>query len=193
MKKLTKSQRVYMTMLAVALVAFTVDTVFLGGEARVQQAGAETLAIPFTPPAAPPVEPAPAPDRTASLAEALKACDTEDISQVPEAFEPSASWRETLCPPPPEPTLPGGLSVNTAEPDTPEAALAVRQAQRFAETHNLMSIIRTSNGGTALVDGQLVQVGRKLDGFTLLRLTERGAVFEAGGKQVELRLSADQP
>jgi hypothetical protein len=185
--------------LAVALVAFIVDTVFLRGEGRVQQAGAEIIE-PIGPAAQPaiittePVPPVqPQPEDTPSLTVALKACEAIDIAEIPEAFQPSESWLQALCPPPPaDAEIPELLPVPTGNEPPADDAMAILRARRFAKAHSLMSIIRTSNGGTALVDGQLVQVGGKLDGFTLVSLTERGAVFEADGRQIELRLSKDQ-
>ena len=200
MKKLTKSQRVYLALLIVAIVAFTVDTLFLRGEGRVQQASAEALTPAIEPLSPPPVEPIltveAAPIGAGDFVEALKACESVDIAEVREAFVPSEEWLKALAPPPPPPPDSGGPDVavvpgEPTPPDAQEEALAILRARQFAKTHNLMSIIRTSDGGTALVDGQVVQVGRKLDGFTLVELTERGAVFEADGKQIELRLSED--
>jgi len=201
MKKLTKSQRVYVTMLAVALVAFAVDTLFLRGEGRVQEAGAESIGSPPPPPPLTPTPSAPTPVaipvtpvRSTNLAETLAACDTIEMDQIREAFQPSPQWLEALRPPPPEPGPSPEVTTGTS-PDhsagSPEDAQAVLRAQEFVRTHKLMSIIRTSDGGTALVDGYVVQIGGKLDGFALVRLTERGAVFEAGGVQVELRLSEE--
>ncbi len=189
MKSLTKSQRVYVVVLAVVVMAFLIDALFLGGDGSVQQAGAEGVplaslqAVPAGP--VPSVVSATPKDGTKGLAEALRACDTLDIQSIREAFEPSESWQLILSPPPP-------VEEETPGHSTPQAkSAALLKAQSFAKSHNLVSIIRNSDGGTALIDDRVVEVGQTLAGFTLVRLTERAVFFEADGVRVELRLPND--
>ena len=195
MKSLTKTQRIYVAVLVVVVSAFAVDKVFLSGDGSVQQAGADGGPTPgqFAPPPAAPLAPMPLPAGTiqekATLAEVLRSCDTLAIESVREAFQPSESWLLVLTPPPPPPPTPSPES----DPEEPEPiseikTAALLKAQAFADTHRLVSVIRTNDGGTALVGEKVVSFGQALDGFKLVRLTEQSAFFEADGMRVELRL-----
>lgn len=47
----------------------------------------------------------------------------------------------------------------------------------------LLATIRFSNGSMANIDGEIVRLGEELDGFRLLKVTARSAVFEKYGKK----------
>ncbi len=58
---------------------------------------------------------------------------------------------------------------------------------KFAKTHELMAVM-PGKISMAIVNGKCYQVGRKVDGYTLVEVGRRLAVFERDGKRVELKL-----
>lgn len=185
--KLNKSQKVYAIILAVAAVGFLVDRVLLapgaGGPAQVQ-AGAVHM-TPSGRPRPPTTEPRAA---TASVAKRLARFNDVrqfDITTVREILLPSPAWLAELQPPEPEPEP-------DAEAEAPQpVAVAPAQmspAERFIQRHRLKSTIRRDNGGWALIDGHIVEVGQEFDGYRLVAVTDDGAVFESDRGRVELRL-----
>jgi hypothetical protein len=92
---------------------------------------------------------------------------------VRDAFRPPGAWV--------------GAS-RLASPD--EMAVAAREFQNRRLTAVIM---RTSGRGVAIVDQRTVAVGQSLDGFLLVAVKERSAVFRRGTQRVELRLPDDAP
>jgi len=177
---LTRSRKIILAVLALAVAALLADRLFLSGTSEPKRAAASP-ATTETPPAA--VEPAsPESEGTAPAQEApllarrLQAIAEQlelDPARLRDGFTLPKAWLEELQEPPP--------ASQEAEPEESPAV-------RFAEQHTLTSVILTSGGGSAVVDGKVVPMGQAVDGFTLVRLTRSTAVFEAGGEQVELRL-----
>jgi hypothetical protein len=94
-----------------------------------------------------------------------------DTQQVRDAFRPPAAWVGTTV---------------VATPD--ELANA---AKDFA-LRKLMAVSRKQNGdGFALVGDKTVAVGASLDGFRLVAVKDRSAIFRRGAQRVELRLVVD--
>jgi len=60
---------------------------------------------------------------------------------------------------------------------------------RFLRTHHLAGVVRNGRECHALVDEQFLAVGQVLDGFTLVALGDRSAVFERDGIRAVLELS----
>ncbi len=179
----SRSRKIIFVILTVAVAALVVDRLVLAPSATgPKQAGAATPGVPEASETSPSPSPgAEAPAETSSgprLAERLQTVADRfelDPTALRDGFVPSETWLEDLveAPPPSEPkTAPN-----------PHAA-----ADAFAENHTLTSVIMTSQGGSAVVDGKVVPVGRTIDGFRLVRLTRRTAVFEADGEEVELSL-----
>lgn len=179
--KLTKSQKTYVTILVLALVGLAVDQLFLGGD----QTGPETIQAsePYDGPVTGSFAPATAGGpETTSLADRLSAARTAlalDVETARDAFAPSDSWQAQLTPP----------KTETPIAQTPAGA-GPAAAEIFTQRHTLMSVIQMDDGGVALIDEKVLQVGAKLDGFTLIELTETTAVFRSGDLQAELRLPA---
>lgn len=181
--KLNKSQKVYVIILAVAAVGFLVDRVLLvpgaSGPAQVQ-AGA-VHRTPSGRPQPPTTEP---PAATASVAKRLARFNDVrqfDITTVREALSPSPTWLAELQLPEPGPK---------PEASQPVAVAPVQMSptERFIRRHRLKSTIRRDNGGWALIDGHIVEVGQEFDGYRLVEVTDDGAVFESDQGRVELRL-----
>lgn len=179
---LTKTQRIYVAILALAIGAFAVDRLFLrGGPDEAQAAG------PYQSPSAMSRTPSPTAGPAGEILGLLAALngDRADLSKLRSAFQPSAAWSAELVPPAPE--APAAPAKSAPAAATPAKAQALMQ---FAQNHHVMSIIRTDAGGSALIDGRLINIGNKLDGFTLVELIDTAAIFESDAGRVELKLGS---
>jgi hypothetical protein len=96
-----------------------------------------------------------------------------DLSQVRDAFSLPASWLAEVHP------THGPLS----EQDP---------ATMFAKNHQLEAVVLQNQARGALVDDHFLVIGQELDGFKLVAVDEASATFEAGKKQVVLRLASDR-
>ena len=178
--KLTKSQKVYVAVLAAAVAAFLVDRVFLGGpvdEASAAEPGSAAVEAPAL--NAAPAEAPSGPSIAARLAE-LQHTHAVDPRHMREAFLPSAAWSRRLRPP--------ASPSNSQRPTTPTNTTS--RIDQFVASHRLKSILHLDDGGVALVDDKVVPIGGTLDGFKLLELTEDAAIFDLQGQRAELRLAA---
>jgi hypothetical protein len=61
-------------------------------------------------------------------------------------------------------------------------------ASRFMRTHRLTAVVVNDDKSYAVVDDRFLVPGRILDGFTLVSVEDRSAVFECEGKQAILEL-----
>ena len=184
--QLTKQQKVVGVVLGLAVVACAVDRWVLGPDDALAVAGDSGAAGPRSPrrPAARQPRPAVATAATApeaslgslaGLATRLRYIaknEKLDPGATRDAFRPPAAW------------------VGTSRAATPdEMALAARDFQN----RRLTAVMRNSGRGLAIVDQKTVAVGQSLDGFTLVTVKERSAVFRRGSQRVELRLPDDVP
>ena len=202
------SRKICIGVLALALVAFAVDRLFLSSGQPLKPASAvaspvqpaappmppavplpaaaaaAAAALPAPPAVAPPVAgggmapPAPlAPSQPLVLSDRLKAlAAAKDLApgRVREAFAPSPEWLATLDAPKPVET-----KVNLGE--------------EFARKHKLTSVLLSGGVGRAIIDGKILTVGQKLDGFTLTGLAPDSATFRSvqDASEVRLPLSSD--
>jgi hypothetical protein len=180
---LTRSRKIVLAVLAVAVAALLVDRLVLAPSASgPKQAQARPTPSGGTAEAKTAALPVPATlsgtEADSALAERLEAT-AERFQLDPEAlrdgFVPARAWLDELVEPVPQ---------EEPEQVAPEAS----PAEQFAEQHTLTSVILISGGGSAVIDGKVVPVGQAIDGFTLIRLTRSSAVFAGGGEEVELRL-----
>ena len=176
---------IVMAVLAIALIAFAVDRlVFQSGttsparaEARVaatSTASKNPAAAPAAPAAADGNDHAAEPATAAPWAERLTVlADTLEIDpdSMRDAFLLDDVWLAELQPP-----------QGAAALDTPDS---VRQ---FRATYRVSVIMLVGDGGSALVNGQVIRVGQDLGGFRLVSLTPTTATFERGTTRVELAL-----
>jgi len=185
---LTRSRKIVLVILAVAAIALLVDRLVLApsatGPKHARAAPTSGAGPTGNKAASAPDSPAsPGADTRPRLADRLQTLGEQfemDPDDLRDGFIPADAWLEELVekeveapPPPPEPEV--------SEPQ-------VSAATQFAEQHTLTSVILTSSGGSAVIDGKVVPVGQAIDGFRLIRLTHSSAVFEAGDETVELRL-----
>ena len=120
----------------------------------------------------------PAPRTLADRLHELAGAGGLDAASVADAFCPSDAW--IAKPRPKEPT------VATAQPDL--AGLSVRQ---FTERHKLTATAVGPDGGMAIIDGQCLVVGRRMDGLKLVAVDRSSATLEADGIKVKLSLAKD--
>ncbi len=179
---LTRSRKMILAILALAVAALVTDRLFLSGGTGPQRASASPAAAETrsgaAAPASPETEPPAPAQKGPRLATRLQAIAEQldlDAAGARDAFTLPPAWLNELQDPP------------TASQE-PEPEPEPDPAARFAEHHTLTSVILTADGGSAVVDGKVVPMGQAIDGFTLVRLTRSTAVFEADGQQVELRL-----
>ncbi|MBC8108137.1 MAG: hypothetical protein H7Z14_16245 [Anaerolineae bacterium] len=66
-------------------------------------------------------------------------------------------------------------------------------ADKFATDHKLSTIsVNTSGGGVAIVDGKLLHVGAKIDGYKLVAVNQQTATFEShDGTRAQLKLTSE--
>ena len=117
-----------------------------------------------------------------TLAKRLKELRDEggiDPMNVRDAMRPSRGWLGQGEPAPARPRGPRSRD------------LAVLYARQFLQRHKLTATAVSANGGTAIIDGQCVTVGRTLDGMRLVSVDRRSATFQGGGIRVRLTLAKD--
>ncbi len=171
--KISKKQRISICLLVVAVAALVTDrTILRPGDASPAKAGAAEKAAADDFPIAANSE-AQAGERSSLAARLRELASTQDLDsdQVRDAFKPSQTWLEELCPPKPEPRARPGRRAKPAEP-----------------VHHLTAVILASDGGRAIVDGKCLRVGQELNGMKLISVSKRSAVLEFMGKRVELTL-----
>ena len=172
---------VYAAALGLALVSLVVDRLFLGGASGPADAAASTSAAPGAPGSATAATAAVAPV-AASLDAGEMLADRLDLiarshalllDDVHDAFRAAPDWY------PPQRAA-QGTTDNTA-PATVET---------FPIRHRLMAVLQGDGGvDRAIVDGRPVRVGQIVDGFRLLNVTTRSALFERDGQTVELQIA----
>lgn len=175
--KLSTSRKAYLVLLGLAVTAFLVDRLFLGGPAAAPQQARASVDAGRADRTAPAAQPQHPPARAASEADAqslahrlaaLAGSEGFDPASVGDAFAPSKVW--------------------LSRPQAARAATQPSAAQRFPGAHRLTSVVLAGGRGWAIVDAKVVQIGQQLDGFTLVGLTHDRAVFQAGQDRVELKL-----
>ncbi len=169
------SRKIYGAILAVALTSLVADRLFFGeGGSTPQQASASSQDVPATEAAVlhAIAEPVSQSDQ-ATLAQRLKSLEGDfglDISKFRDAFMPSKDW----------------LGRGTDGEFTLETT-----GREFARLHQVTSILFIGDGkGSVIIDGQFVSVGQVIDGFTLIGLTDKTAVFQFAQETVELELTS---
>ena len=177
--KLTTSHKVYLAILGLALTAFLVDRLVLGGGSgraaapasvsgeEAAPSGEQPLLLPSTDAGASSDKPS-----LADRFQALAGTADLDPAEAKDAFAPSKIWL----------TGPKATRLVTMRPSPGE---------EFAGKHRLTSVFMAREGSWATVDGKVIQVGQELEGFRLISVTCDSAIFRSGQDRVELKLLAD--
>lgn len=178
--ELSKRQKSGVAVLAIGLLALVVDRAFLGGggapagaSASSTEAPAELIGEATDPPEADSESPA---IRLAQRLETLWSERNPDMSQARDIFSLPAPWLADVRPATP-----------VDSPPPVQDAVTV-----FAASHQLRGVVIADQGGCVTVDDHLLRLGDELDGFKLVAIEGDSATFEAGGKQVSLRLVSDR-
>lgn len=171
--RFSSKQIVYGGLLAIAVVALVIDRIFFAEPSKAQ-ASPELPGKLEPPPAvsvAPVAEPA-----DGLISEHLNSIPAVDLKAMPDAFAPSKAWILATQPPPPPP-LPA------PPPDKVD-----HRAAEFVAAHKLSALLKSHNGGAAVIDGEMVRVGETLDGYTLTAVQGGSARFTNGSSVVDLTM-----
>ena len=170
--KVNSKQVVYGGLLAIAVVALVIDRIFFAEPSKAQ--GSPELPSKPEPPVAVSVA-APAEPADGLISEHLNSIPAVDLKVMPDAFAPSKAW--ILATQPPPPPLPAPV------PDKVD-----HRAAEFAAAHKLSALLKSHNGGAAVIDGEMVRVGETLDGYTLTAVEGSSARFINGSSVVDLTM-----
>ncbi len=170
---LTKSQRVYVAIMVIVMVALLIDRTLLQPEPA--QASVLQYAVPSSERDPGDLEAArsegPAP-RQVAIARKLEQIAEQrglDPTGAVDAFRPSPMW----------------LGLGEAPVGPRKAELL---AERFRKAHTLTAVMGSGDAGWAIVDGRTLLIGQVRDGFTLVSVGLRSAVLESGDARVVLTL-----
>jgi hypothetical protein len=98
--------------------------------------------------------------------------------EMKDAFRAPAGWFDQ------------GRPVDSEEP----AVFLPDPVTEFVHRHRLEAVMMTGSGGYAILDGEkVIRTGQRVDGFTLVSLTKREAVFRSGDSQVVLAIESGRP
>ncbi len=95
-----------------------------------------------------------------------------DPSMARDAFAPGEGWRTTTL-------VQGVVTDNTSS----------RLAAEFKSRHKLEAVLALGDNQYAVIGGQTLHIGQELDGFKLVAVYARSAIFESGGIRVEVVIS----
>jgi len=181
--KITKKQAVYGGLLAVAVAALAIDRLFFSepSTAQASPAVAEAAAAPALPSVEKTGKPEPAVSDSVPtdglISDHLQSMPMVDLKAMPDAFAPSKVWTLACHPPPPPP------------PPLPAPPPKIdHSAADFAAAHKLSAVLTSHNGGSAIVDDEMVRVGQMIDGFTLISVQSTAARFSNGSAVVDLKM-----
>ena len=166
--KITTKQKVYAALLSIGVLALGLDR-GLGGPstADASPATAELAASD----GAPPLSSTSA--TTVSLVSQLQATSSGsfDPRSAHDAFVPGKCWA---------PAHTGAATVGQAQ----------ITASDFKRDHRLWALMLSTQGGQAVINGQLVRVGQTVDGFKLVAIGPNRATLLNGDNRVELHMEA---
>lgn len=193
--QLTRQQKIYAAVLLIAVVAFGVDRWVIGtggaDDVAISRIKGKTPATPRQPAQRRAAVTQPGARTEAALARAQgpsvanlanrlqEAARLQkqplDLENVTDAFQPSAAF------------LPVKPQVVYVEP-TPEPVVEKRdEVAEFTKAHTLSAVMKAGRG-VAIIGTKTVAVGQTFEGFRLVAVTDRTAIFRRGKLKAELRL-----
>ena len=95
-----------------------------------------------------------------------------DLENVKDAFRPSAVF------------VPVRSAVVVVQPQAPTRD----EVAEFIAAHKLQAVMKRTNGGVAIVGTKTIRVGQTFEGFRLVAVKDRSAVFRRGRLKAELKL-----
>jgi hypothetical protein len=178
---LTKEQKIYMGVLALAAGAWSVDRFILGGANTAPHHAAASIVLPdrATARSVIPLTPATKPSLCSRFADFSEKIPTLEKSDAQDAFVPPPHWLDGSA-------RPRQIVVPGKTPEGP-----VVDVEQFRHDHKLTAVFRTGGGGAAVINGVLVEVGQRFgDGgrVQLVSLTAKTATLSISGTQVVLKI-----
>ena len=181
--KMTRKGKVCAIVLGLAGFAVTCDQLFFfpaAGPATAQAASSAVVnepaaSTPMPVPASPAAvaggsgQPTPA---IAGRLQGLAVAHRLNLSEVDDAFDPPATWKQQ-------------------EQTIRVLKRSQVRANDFRQSHQLTAVLTAGKRGLAVLGGKPVRIGQTIDGFTLVDVAKRSAVFEAEGVRVELSLRSE--
>ncbi|HEX8877374.1 MAG TPA: hypothetical protein VF777_11530 [Phycisphaerales bacterium] len=168
---LTREQRIYLSVLAVAAAALTADRLFFGVTNPAVAAAADVIEQ-ATSKSIEPVNQEPA---SARFAARLRAAAGTSDAPVEDLFAVRLVNEEVPA-----------EAVSQPEVDSSRAS-----ADSFRLAHRVTAVA-TGKGAYAVINGRTVRTGESVAGLTLVEVTRESAVFEGEGVRVELSVVADR-
>lgn len=164
---LTKKRKLYLAALALAGGAWLVDRGFSSGASTGPASAEASIVVPASERTVPTAAvQTPAVSDTLSVSEQLRslvqANGVESAASV-DAFRPSADWLAD--------------SVPVAKPEA-ESAPSPPPTRVFAEQHHLTGVMVADQQHLVIVNGKALRIGQTVDGFKLVEIGDRSAVFE---------------
>jgi hypothetical protein len=178
---LTKQQKIYMGVLALAAGAWCVDRFILGGAATAPQNVAASTAIPdrATAHSVNPLTPATKPSLCSRFADISEKFPTLENKPADDAFVPPPHWL-------------GGSAQSQQNVDAGKAPQGPTvNADQIRKDYKLTAVLRAGRGDAAVINGVLVQVGQRFGdrgNVQLVSLTSRTATLSVSGTLVVLQL-----
>jgi hypothetical protein len=166
---LTKRQKLLSAVFLLGVVGLGVDRVILRPQGGPQAASADTpvAAAPSAKPPAPPAENPPARPPVAERLNNLLPARQAGAEEPRDPFALPPAWTDSPA------------ASGEKVPDTVAA---------FIRTHQLKAVVVQGEASSALVDDSYLAPGQNVDGFKLVSVSYRTAVFEREGKQAVLEL-----
>lgn len=177
----TRQRKILFGVLAIAVAALAIDRMVMQGPQSAEGSTSESqymdTVAELGQQSAPTVAVAPkiaAPNRSvADLLMQFRGQVPQQPQQIENAFVPSPTWIDA------DQQL--TAKVTTANP-------AEDRARQFVQDHTLTAVMRTGDGGFAIVNNTIVRLGQTLGGFELIEITADAAVFRGNDYQVQLKV-----
>ena len=173
--KFMKERKVYLILAGAGVIALGIDRLFLGSAASGPSTASAVVASLSVP------RPLSDGELWSQEVLALESSLAQQLRRIAEehehfsgadrdAFHPSAAWLGD-------------------RQDEDQARLVQQpEAERFRQEHQLMAVVPNDRCGYAMVDGTPLFVGHKLEGFTLVAVRDRSAIFKSKDTYVDLRM-----
>jgi hypothetical protein len=175
--KLTRERKIFGAVLVVALGVFGYDQLFGSSPSTADaSASANTLLLASISPSNKPARISASAAEEISLASRLTTLALKTGTTAPNAirdvFQPAEIW------------LPKTVVARVS---------TVSSADKFVRDHKLSTVsINATGGGVAVVDGKLLHIGGRIDGYQLVAINQQNAIFQSSdGARAKLKLPSE--
>ena len=181
--KITKRQIIMIGLCAVGAAVAVHDQLRASSDGMGPETASASISSPEAgdPVAMPPETPAREGRKIADRLKAAAERDPDLAKDTRDAFRAPNSWLPAAIPA-------SGAAAAPLVEDSDQA-----QADAFSKNHPLQAVLASGSNRQAMIDGQCLVVGQKLDGFQLLSVGELSVVLASpGGIRVKLTLPSGQ-